>query len=319
MVKGVLDLISSISMDNERAFSGFIEYIKSVRDLSENTVKNYMIDLALLSSFLDRNSKAISQLDRDDVRSIIRILEKNFGEKSIHRKLSCYRDLYRYLMKTGDVDKDPFAFVSLRYKVREIPSVLTKEEVNELLEYRKCTHLENDDDYFISERDHMLFLFLYATGARISEALSVDVSDIDLSQRRIRIVGKGDKERFLFFPNKVKNEIVAYLDLRKEFLIRKKNAINDALFVSNTGKRLPFSSAHIIFDEYRSLLRWQKEFTPHTLRHCFATHMLDNGADIRFVQEMLGHSNISTTQIYTHISKSKLKGVYDKSHPHAKE
>lgn len=311
MAKMALDLILYIQMEDERIIYDFISYLDSVKSLSDNSIRNYQIDLEQLLGYAERHRKSIVDLTRDDARAIVKIDTKDFAENSVHRKLSCYRDFYRYLQKNNIVDSDPFAFVSLRYKTRELPSVLTKEEVEDLLS------LERKD--FPEERDHILFVFLYGTGARISEALSINASDLELERRRVRIIGKGSKERFLFFSQSVRRELEEYLIAREEFLKEKRNILEPALFLSNNGKRLPFSSAHIIFDKYKSLMGWQQEFTPHTLRHCFATHMLDNGADIRFVQEVLGHSNISTTQIYTHISKTKLKGVYDSTHPHAKE
>ncbi|MBQ2259555.1 MAG: tyrosine-type recombinase/integrase [Spirochaetales bacterium] len=158
---------------------------------------------------------------------------------------------------------------------------------------------------------------MYSTGCRINEALSVNINDIEYEQRRVRIVGKGSKERYLFLPKKTVKELREYLEKRELFLQEKGKSNEKALFVGNSGKRLPFSSSHIIFDKYRSVLLWQKEFTPHTLRHSFATHMMDRGADIRLVQELLGHDSISTTQIYTHVSKTKLKSVYDETHPHS--
>lgn len=290
---------------------GFLEYLLDIRGLSENTIKNYEIDLRLLEGFAERRDKSLFALDRDDARLVIKMLDKDFSEKSIHRKLSCYNDFYRYAEKNGLASQNPFAFISLRYKTRELPAILTEEEIKTLLSYPR--------NGFLDERDHILFLFLYSTGARISEALSIDINQIDFSNRRIKIEGKGSKDRFLFMSKSLKKELDDYICQRKLYLEQKKNESEHALFISKSGKRLPFSTAHIIFDKYRSLLGWQKEFTPHTLRHCFATHMLDRGADIRFVQELLGHSSISTTQIYTHISRKKLKDVYQKTHPHAKE
>ncbi len=308
--RGTLLILFTL-MDDDKLILDFLDYLFEIRNLSENTVKNYRIDLDLLQGFASRRGKSMLSIDREDAKAMVKMLGEDFSEKAVHRKLSCYRSFYHYLQKSSKVEIDPFSFISLRYKVRELPSILTKEEVMDLLALPRTDFLE--------ERDHILFLFLYATGARISEALSVDVGDIEFAQRRIRIVGKGNKIRYLFFTKSVKRELEEYLLEREAYLKEHNSAIETALFISKGGKRLPFSSAHIIFDKYRSLLGWQKEFTPHTLRHCFATHLLDNGADIRFVQEVLGHTNISTTQIYTHISKTKLKGVYTKTHPHAKE
>lgn len=298
-------------MNDQKLIFDFLDYLIQIRDESENTVVNYEIDLRYLMEFAISRKKILLELSRDDARDVVKLLERNFQERSMHRKLSCYREFYRYAIRNGLTTMDPFSFISMRYKTRELPSVLTVDEVKALLS------IPYDD--FIGQRDHILFLFLYNTGARISEALSVDIPQIDFGNRRILIRGKGGKERFLFFSRRTGRELMEYIDTRESFLVEHGKEGEDALFLSNTAKRLPFSSAHIIFDKYRSMLGWQKEFTPHTLRHCFATHMLDNGADIRLVQELLGHSSISTTQIYTHISKKHLLDVYENTHPHAKK
>ena len=191
----------------------------------------------------------------------------------------------------------------------EYKAVLTEKEVKELLSVPRSS--------FQDERDHMLFLFIYSTGCRISEALSVDIGDIEYRMRRILIRGKGGKERFVFLPPQTVEEIRGYLEKREEYLMKLGMSDEKAFLIGDKGGRLPFSSAHIIFDKYKSLLGWQKEFTPHTLRHSFATHLMDRGADIRLVQELLGHESISTTQIYTHVSRSRLRKVYEETHPHA--
>ncbi|MBO5770782.1 MAG: tyrosine-type recombinase/integrase [Spirochaetales bacterium] len=287
----------------------YINYLRSVRALSENTVKSYENDLREFSIYIEKRGIGFSSFRREDAREFVRYISLRYKERSVLRKLTSIRCFYEYQLKNEKIAENPFDSVSLRKSETRLPAVLTEEEVKELLSIeRKC---------FIDERDHILFLFLYSTGCRISEALSVDINDIEYEQRRVRIVGKGSKERYLFLPKKTVKELREYLEKRELFLQEKGKSNEKALFVGNSGKRLPFSSSHIIFDKYRSVLSWQKEFTPHTLRHSFATHMMDRGADIRLVQELLGHDSISTTQIYTHVSKTKLKSVYDETHPHS--
>ena len=242
----------------------------------------------------------------------MRSLEKEGrAEKSRLRILTSCHTFFTYLEKNSEIDFNPFDSISLRSGGRRLPSVLTVEEVRELLSLPR--------NGFIEERDHILFLFLYNTGCRISEALSVDVSDIEWGERRIKILGKGNKERYVFLSKKALFEIKEeYLPQREAYLSEKGRTGEKALLIGERGGRLPFSTSHIIFDEYREKLGWQKDFTPHTLRHSFATHLMDKGADIRIVQEMLGHESISTTQIYTHVSRAKLKKVYMDTHPHGK-
>lgn len=289
---------------------GFLSYIENIRGLSENTIKSYSVDLREWESYLGKTEQDIYSFTRNDAMDYLRELMAEFSERSVLRKLTALRTFYGYLEKRGIVDSDPFDSISMRKKEKRLPSVLTEEEVHELLSLPRTS--------FRDERDHLLFLLIYNSGMRIGEVLSVDVDDIEMDKRRILIRGKGEKERFVFFSPSTRSEISLYLSAREAYLLSIKKE-NDALFIGMKGGRLPFSTAHIIFDEYRSKLGWQKEFTPHTLRHSFATHMMDRGADIRLVQELLGHESISTTQIYTHVSRRRLKSVYDSTHPHAKE
>lgn len=297
-------------MDNRKYIDLYLTYLEKVRMVSSNTLTSYREDLMELDFYCDSISLSFVEFSPQDGREYVRSMRKTFSEKSILRKLTSMRTFFSYLLKNDFISSNPFEGISLRATGQRLPSVLTEDEVRELLSIPRET--------FMDERDHTLFLFLYSTGARISEALSVDTGDIEWGERRIRITGKGDKERFLFLsPVMVTNLREVYLPQRESYLFEKGRANEKALFISQRGLRLPSSSAHIIFDTYRERLSWQKEFTPHTLRHTFATHYLDRGADIRIVQELLGHESISTTQIYTHVSMARLRGVYDSAHPHA--
>ena len=287
-------------------------YEKKIKALSDNTIKAYSSDLNLLLSFSEERDLEFSSFSNDDAREFMRQMERDKkAEKSRLRILTCCHTFFNYLEKSGEVDFNPFDSISLRSGGRRLPSVLTVDEVKELLS------LERNN--FFEERNHILFLFLYTTGCRISEALSVDIDQIEWGERRIKIMGKGSKERYIFLSKKAISEIKnEYLPQREAFLIEKGKIGEKALLIGDRGGRLPFSSSHIIFDEYREKLGWQKDFTPHTLRHSVATHLMDKGADIRLVQELLGHESISTTQIYTHVSRAKLKEVYMDTHPHSK-
>lgn len=298
-------------MENREYIDLFMTYSEKVISLSGNTLIAYREDLTLLEEFASSYSISFEEFSPEDGREYVRSLKKKYKEKSILRILSSTNSFFNYLLKNGYIEFNPFDGISQRVTERRLPSVLTEDEVRELLSLPRSS--------FLDERDHALFLFLYSTGARISEALSVDVGDIEWNERRIKIVGKGSKERFLFLsPVLIKELRDDYLPQRSVYLEEKKRGDEKALFIGERGFRLPFSSSHIIFDKYRERLSWQKEFTPHTLRHSFATHYLDHGCDIRMVQELLGHESISTTQIYTHVSKARLRSVYDTTHPHAK-
>lgn len=298
-------------MENGDYISDFIKYEERVRSLSPNTIKAYRNDLEGLSSYCLSRTLSFLDFSMDDAREYVRGLRKEYEEGSVLRKITCCHNFFSYMERMSEMEVNPFEGISLRRSGRRLPSVLTEEEVKALLA-QPCSD-------FIGERDHMLFLFLYNTGARISEAISIDLGMIEWNERRISIIGKGSKQRFLFLsPKTIKELKEVYLPQREAYLSSVGRSSEKALFIGERGGRLPFSSCHIIFDTYREKLGWQKEFTPHTLRHSFATHMMDRGADIRLVQELLGHESISTTQIYTHVSRARLKNVYEKTHPHAK-
>ena len=288
---------------------GFISYISAVKAEAGNTVISYENDLKQFLQYLDgQGGMDIRDVGTNDAREYVRHLMENYKERSMLRKISALRMFYDYLMRKGVINFNPFMDISLKRNEKRLPSVLSEEEVARLLEL-----VVND---FMDLRDHILFLFIYSTGARISEALSVDISMIEWSKRRIRIVGKGSKTRFLFLNKDVADELRDYIEKRDIYLGQQARG-NDALFIGKNRERLSFSTAHLIFEKAGEKLNLNKDFTPHTLRHSFATHMMDHGADIRLIQELLGHESISTTQIYTHVTSQKLRKVYDKTHPHA--
>lgn len=288
----------------------FLSYLRNVKNLSTNTLKGYQRDLENYRDFLRTRGLQEEDFDYHDAREFVRLLDGEYSEKSILRKLTCMRTYYSFLLKSSLVQENPFIHISLRRSEVRLPSVLSKSEVKRMLSYK--------EEGFLGERDHVLFLFLYYTGARISEALGIDITDIEWTERRIRIVGKGDKIRYLFLNRSFIPELRHYIGERQVYLAINGMKDDGALFIGKTGIRLPFSTSHIIFERYKSVLGIRGDFTPHVLRHTFATNLMDNGADIRFVQELLGHESISTTQIYTHVSKARLRNVYKDTHPHAR-
>ena len=300
-------------MENRALIEEFYNYIKNIKALSENSVIAYNTDLKELNIYLQKRKITFSEATIYDIDEYIEYLkdELEMEERTINRKLTTFRTFYDWGIKREYFNSSPVEEISHSSSYSRLPSVLTRDEVKEVL------NLPYDD--FLSYRDHILFLFLYSTGARISEALSLNVSDIDFQNRRALIKGKGNKQRFLFLPRSSISQIQEYIKERDRYL-RSINKIDEtAFFVGKSGNRLPFSSSHSIFDKASKKVSFTKSFTPHTLRHSFATHLLDNGADIRFVQSLLGHESISTTQIYTHVSKARLQKVYEGAHPHAKE
>jgi len=285
----------------------FLQTQKSLRSLSAHTLLAYERDLMQLQAFVSRLGASLLELTREDARMYVRYLvkEKHYSQASINRKISCARSFYSSLLKHEAISSNPFSLIAVHRPQDRLPSVLTVQETAALLSLPYAD--------FSSTRAMVVFTLLYDTGCRISELLSIQEQDIEWEQRRIRVLGKGRKERYVFFAERCKNLLTYYLQLKRERF----SCVH--LICSNKGKQLPMSTVGSMFAVYRKRLGWQKPFTPHVLRHTYATHLLDNGADIRLVQELLGHQSISTTQIYTHVSQERLARVYEYSNPHGRK
>ncbi|MGH0053564.1 MAG: tyrosine-type recombinase/integrase, partial [Sphaerochaetaceae bacterium] len=232
-------------------------------------------------------------------------MENQYSETTMNRKISCVRSVYTVLCKRGVCTVNPFFLIATHRTQNHLPTVLSVKEVVQLLSQPYSD--------FSSTRAILLFTLLYDTGCRISEVLGITEGEIEWNERRIRVLGKGAKIRYVFFTKHCAQLMHIYLSLKHE------RFSCPFLFCSNKGKQLPMSTVGSMFATYRRRLGWQKQFTPHVLRHTYATHLLDNGADIRMVQELLGHASISTTQIYTHVSKERLAQVYETCHPHGRK
>ena len=295
--------------DDREGLDAYLKHLDSGLKLAVNSQKAYSRDLEDFFLYIEEYGIALQDFSLHDARDYVRKLKDEWSEKTVKRKISALRGFFTFLQKRGLVKANVFSEISLSGGSFHLPSVLSRSEVDQLLSYR--------GKGFDGCRDHFLFLFLFNTGARISEALSVDVGMIERGERRIRIVGKGSKVRYIFLSPVTMEELDHYLEERGRLLDQLGVRDQKALFISSRGNRLPFSSAHVIFSRTKDALGWQKDFTPHTLRHTYATMLLDRGADIRVVQSLLGHESISTTQIYTHVSRSSLHKVYDMAHPHA--
>ncbi len=285
----------------------FLETQKQLHGLSDHSLLAYQKDLQQLETYFSGLGIRLSEAGREDGRMFLRFLkmEKRYSDATINRKLSCVRTFYTTLCKKGICEVNPFSLIATHGSRNHLPTVLSVDEVVLLLSQ------EYND--WPSTRSVLLFTLLYDTGCRISEVLAIRDDDIEWDKRRIKVLGKGSKSRYVFFTNHCSKVMSAYLSLKRE-------RFNCSfLFCSNKGKQLPMSTVGSMFATYRRRLGWQKQFTPHVLRHTYATHLLDNGADIRMVQELLGHASISTTQIYTHVSKERLARVYASCHPHGRK
>ncbi|MDD7202598.1 MAG: tyrosine-type recombinase/integrase [Sphaerochaetaceae bacterium] len=294
----------------------FLGYLRDVRNYSPHTVTAYEFAIRRFGTFCREYRLAIEDVVDSDARTYVRGIreQETYRDASLNQHLSALRTLYDWLLKRGLVKANPFDEISVRKVQDHLPTVLDRAELKQLFS------IETPD--FPSLRNLMLFRFLYDTGCRISEAVSVRAKEIDLEGRRIPITGKGDKMRYVFFTEKTGRLMRRYLeekDLLQSRLGVTEPESRELFFVSDKGKQLPMSSIHTIFESYRLRFGWQKEFTPHVLRHTYATRLLEHGADIRTVQAMLGHASISTTQMYTHVTQARLRQVVDDCHPLGKK
>jgi len=237
-------------------------------------------------------------------------MEQGFVKASIARKLSAIRSLYRYLLREEIISASPVAATSSPKLDKRLPSFLTTEEVKQLLEAPDLSTPQG-------QRDRALLELLYASGLRVSELVSLNLEQVNLDSHEIRVWGKGSKERVVLMGEPAARALSAYLSQGRPKLLGKKRS--NALFLNRYGERLPERRVQRILEKYASLVSIGKRVYPHMLRHTFATHLLDGGADLRVVQELLGHANLSSTQIYTHVTRSQARKVYLSAHPMAQE
>lgn len=290
----------------KEAIKDFIEFIKVERGYSANTTSAYQHDLDQFSKFA--KGKSASQIDRGVIKNYIDYLnDKSFSTASIERKMACLKSFFHYVMGEGLVKEDPTVDFSLPKKAKRLPKALSMSEVVRLIMSARGKEP-------ILLRDSALLELLYATGMRASEIIGLNISDINLSVSFVRCFGKGSKERVVPMGRAALNAIKEYLEKgRPEFPQKDK----EALFIDKNGERLSRQGLWLMVKKYVKKIGGKEKTSPHTLRHSFATHLLEKGADLRSVQEMLGHSDISTTQIYTSVSRERLKKMYMKAHPRA--
>lgn len=283
----------------------FITYITAEEGLSPHTIRAYSKDLDEFSSFVDKNAKDIDNLD---IRSFMASLHhKGLKKTSISRKLATVRAFFKYLHREGYVKKNPAKLVSSPKIPKNLPGFLDIDETFSLMD-------APSGETFKPTRDRAILELLYSSGLRVSELTSLNISDIDMKESLIRVKGKGRKERILPIGSKALEAIKNYLPER--ISIKNKSA---ALILNNRGGRLTQRSVRRILIDYSRMINLKSHLSPHTLRHTFATHLLHEGADLRSIQELLGHSSLSTTQKYTHVDIGHLTEVYDKAHPMSKK
>lgn len=289
----------------QRFIEKFINYLKVEKNSSAHTITNYLVDLKAFEQFL--GEKEIASIDHLMLRKFLAEMRaRNYAKRTIARKLASLRSFFRFMYREGHIKANPITAISTPKLDKKLPIVLDEGKVAKLLQ---CPP---EDDVF-GLRDRALLETIYSAGIRVSELVGLDVRDVDLIAEIIKVFGKGSKERMVPIGAPAASAIRRYLDKRGEAKARDKNAV----FLGKNGTRLRDRSVRRIVDKHMRACSLAEHISPHSLRHSFATHMLDRGADLRSVQELLGHANLSTTQIYTHVTMERLKSVYDKAHPRA--
>lgn len=290
----------------------YLEYLLRVRGLAAASVKAYENDLRTFAAFLAENEiDAIEKVDSVAIRRWVRTMsEGGLAATSVNRRISAIKGFFSFLQQEGRLTGNPAHVVRSVRTPKRLPETMFEREIDQLLD------LPGDD--FPSLRTRVLLELLYSTGSRISELCNANVDDINHRKRAILVHGKGKKDRYVFLGSSAYSVLRQYLPYRHEFLIRRGLAEQKGLLVNLRGGRLTPRGAAQIIGKRVTETGLQKYLTPHGFRHSFATHLLNHGADIRIVQEMLGHASLSTTQVYTHVGMDRLRQIYRDAHPHAR-
>jgi integrase/recombinase XerC len=331
-----------------QAIEKYLTYLRSVRNSSPHTVLNYGKDLQQFAAYLappGEKIPALAKISHQIIREYIGYLHSQGLQKSsIARKLASLRSFFKYCAREGMLKENPARLVPTPKLPKRIPSVLSAEEMNGFLnqlaapekdvdakllprvagETRPGKRNISDQEGLLLKRDRALLELLYAAGLRVSELTGLNLVDMDRQEKMLRVRGKGDKERIVPYGGKAQEALEAYWPVREQLLLqsgpgrrRRGPAHSEAIFLNYAGRRLTQRSVGRIVKKYVRLANMNWDLHPHSMRHAFATHLLADGADLRAIQELLGHQSLSTTQKYTHASIRQLMDIYDKAHPHA--
>lgn len=286
----------------------FLDYLRYEKNASSYTVVSYRRDLNQLADYLDEKKARLEEINNVVLRGFLaRLQEKGNKKSTVARKLASMRSFFQFCLKKRWLEDNPAKMVATPKQEKPVPSFLSEEEMAHFLDLPRMT------DNVLDSRDRALLELLYATGMRVGELVGMNVEDINSADRLIRVRGKGKKERLLPFGRKAESSLRSYLQLRR--LVNKGKIEEKPLFLNYRGRRLTSRSVERIVDKYIRQAALRRKISPHSLRHSFASHLLSRGADLRVIQELLGHESLATTQKYTHIDLRQLLKVYRKSHP----
>lgn len=286
--------------------TSFLDYLEKEKNYSYYTVKNYELDLNSFLEFLNLEKITdINKIDYQVIRKYLKYLyDKEYKNKTISRHISSLRSLYKYLVKKNKIKNNPMELVSNPKIEKKLPNFLYYNDLEKLLDIPIITPMD--------KRNALILEMFYSTGIRLHELTNMKVDDIDLTHESIKVFGKGSKERIVLFGKECNEKLKSYLSVRVELL---KGKHNNYLFLNCFGNKIGERGIEQVVQKIVKKSGIDTKVTPHTLRHTFATHMLENGADLKVVQELLGHENLSTTGIYTHVTNERLRSVYLNSHP----
>ncbi|MBU4312402.1 MAG: tyrosine recombinase XerC [Candidatus Omnitrophica bacterium] len=289
----------------ERYIQKFITYLKVEKNSSQHTLINYQIDLKDFNSSIKQ--KPLENITHTDVRLFLaRLKEKNFSKRSVARKMATLRSFFRFLCREGYIKANPATGLQTPKIEKKLPLFLDTNQVVRLIE-------SPDTSDVYGMRDRAILETLYSSGIRVSELVGLDNDRVDFISGVLKVYGKGKKERLAPVGDRALKAMRGYIEKVDAAKIKDKKAI----FLNKSGRRMSDRAVRRVVDKYIRKTSLSEKISPHSLRHSFATHLLDRGADLRSVQELLGHANLSTTQIYTHVSTERLKAVYEKVHPRA--
>ncbi len=294
----------------EDILNDFCDYLKIDKRYSDLTVESYRTEMkGYLDFFKEKNIK-IKDIKNSDIKDYLAYIKKGqTSERTLAHNVSVIRTFYKFLLTQKVIERNPTEFLELPKLRKKLPTVLSKEEVEKLLD------IDLTDCY--SYRNKAMLELLYSTGLRVSELVNLELSNIDLESCTLKTIGKGNKERIIPISDYALYYVEKYINEYRGSMLKK--GVNNYVFINNHGNVMTRQGFFKIIKKLALEKDIKTPISPHTLRHSFATHLLDYGADLRSIQEMLGHSNLSTTQIYTHVSSEHLKDNYNSSHPHSKE
>ena len=293
---------------NNNLVENFLDFLQNDKKLSDNTLQSYNRDIKLYGSYLDSHNLNALNCDEDSLKEYFDELRvEGKADSTISRNIASLRSFYQYLYKNKVVTEDPTTHLESPKITRKPPKILSTEQVELLLNQPKCVDLKG-------YRDKAMLELVYATGIRVTELISLNIDDIDLENGSIKTSTRG-KERIIPIGSLANSALSDYLTKARKSMLKDDN--DDALFVNVNGKRLTRQGFWKIIKQYKNQADIDVDITPHTLRHSFAMHLLENGAELRDIQEMLGHSDISSTQVYAQMEQDRIKTMYMKSHPRA--